>query len=138
MNCGIVSGGIEHKESLDRKNKSLKKTIKCTLTYPLPSCVAVDAKRQSAQTADYQHLEELDLLWTEAILANKAQKDHQDRALKDRDFLLDSTIGMGVYNNEAANTFVEKLMRYPAVSLSLLHNHIIALENKVTCHYPSL
>ena len=43
--------------------------------YPLPSCVAVDVTCQSAQNADYQHLQEPDLLWTRAILADKAQKD---------------------------------------------------------------
>ena len=46
--------------------------------YPSPSHVVVDAKRQSARTADYQHLEEPDLLWTGAILADRAQKDCQD------------------------------------------------------------
>ena len=39
--------------------------------YLLPSCVAVDAMCQSAQNADYQHLQELDLLWTGAILADR-------------------------------------------------------------------
>ena len=66
-----------------------------------------------------------------AILANKAQKDCQDRALKDRDLLLDLTIVMGLYNNKVANTFVEKSMRYSAVSLSMLYDHVITLENKV-------
>ena len=59
------------------------------------------------------------------------QKDHQNCPLRDRDFLLDSTIDMGLYDNEAANTFLEKLMRYSTVSSSLLYDHIVALENKV-------
>ena len=86
---------------------------------------------QSAHNADFQHLQEPDLLWTGAILADWAQKDHQNQALKDRDFLLDSTIEVGLYDNEAANTFLEKSMQYTAVSSSLVYDHIIALENKV-------
>ena len=43
--------------------------------YPSLSCVAVDTTHQSAQNADYQHLQEPDLLWTGAILADRAQKD---------------------------------------------------------------
>ena len=101
--------------------------------YPLLSHVAVDATRQSAQNTNYQHLQELDLLWTGAILSDCAQKDHQSCPLRDRDFLLDSTIEVGLYDNEAANTFLEKLMRYTAVSSSLLYNHIVTLENKVIC-----
>ena len=50
---------------------------------------------------------------------------------RDRDFLLDSTIAMGLYDNEVANTFLEKLMRYTAVSSSLLYDHVVALEMKV-------
>ena len=96
--------------------------------YPLPSRVAIDATRQSARNADYQHLQEPDLLWTGAILSDRAQKDCQSRPLRDRDFLLDSTIEVGLYDNEAANTF---LMRYTAISSSLLYDHIITLENKV-------
>ena len=99
--------------------------------YPSPSCVAVDATHSSARNADYQHLQELDLLWTGAILSNRAQKDHQSRPLRDRDFLLDLTIEVGLYDNEAANTFLEKLMRYTAMSSSLLYDHIVTLENKV-------
>ena len=99
--------------------------------YPSPSCVAVDVTRQLAQNTDYQHLQEPDLLWTGAILSNRAQKDHQNRPLRDRDFLLDSMIEVGLYDNEAANTFLEKLMRYTAVNSSLLYDHIVALENKV-------
>ena len=99
--------------------------------YPSPSRVAVDVTCQSARNADYQHLQEPDLLWTGAILSNQAQKDHQSRPLRDRDFLLDSTIEAGLYDNEAANTFLEKSMWYTAVSLLLLYNHIVALENKV-------
>ena len=99
--------------------------------YLLPSHVAIDATHQSAQNTDYQHLQELDLLWTRAILSDRAQKDHQNRPLRDRDFLLDSTIEVGLYDNEAANTFLEKLMRYTAVNSLLLYDHIVALENKV-------
>ena len=99
--------------------------------YPSLSRVAVDAMRQSARNADYQHLQELDLLWTGAILSDWAQKDCQSHPLRDRDFLLGSTIKVGHYDNEAANTFLEKSMRYTAVSSSLLYDHIIALENKV-------
>ena len=95
--------------------------------YPSPSRVTVDATRQLAQNADYQNLQELDLLWTGAILSDRAQKDHQSRLLRDRDFLLDSTIKVGLYDNEAANTFLEKLMRYTTMSLSLLYDHIVAL-----------
>ena len=105
--------------------------------YPSPSRVAVDATCQSARNTDYQHLQELDLLWTRAILSNCAQKDRQSRPLRDRDFLLDSTIEVGLYDNEATNTFLEKSMRYTAVSSSLLYNHIIALENKVICRLAS-
>ena len=65
------------------------------------------------------------------VLSTTAQKDRQERALRDRDFLLDSTIAMGLYDNEVANTFLEKSMRYTAVSLSLLYDHVIALETKV-------
>ena len=68
--------------------------------------------RQLARNANFQHLQELDLLWTGAILADRAQKDRQSCPLRDRDFLLDSTIDMGLYDNEAANTFLEKSMRY--------------------------
>ena len=99
--------------------------------YPSPSHVTVDATRQSARNADYQHLQELDLLWTGAILSDWAQKDRQSRLLRDRDFLLDSTIKVGLYDNEAANTFLEKSMQYTAVNSSLLYDHIVALENKV-------
>ena len=99
--------------------------------YPSPSRVTIDATRQSAQNADYQHLQELDLLWTGAILSDRAQKDHQSRLLRDRDFLLDSTIDMGLYDHKATNTFLEKSMWYTAMSSSLLYNHIVALENKV-------
>ena len=106
--------------------------------YPSPSCVVVDATRQSARNANYQHLQELDLLWTGAILADQAQKDRQSRPLRDRDFLLDSSIKMGLYDNEAANTFLEKLMHYTAVSLLLLYDHIVALENKVIRRLASL
>ena len=99
--------------------------------YPSPSRVAVEATREAAWNADYQHLQEPDLLWTGAILADRAQKDRQERALRDRDFLLDSTIAMGLYDNEVANTFLEKSMRYTAVSSSLLYDHVVALETKV-------
>ena len=99
--------------------------------YPSPSCVTVDVMCQSAWNADYQHLQELDLLWTGAILADQAQKDRQGHPLRDRDFLLDSTIEVGLYDNKAANTFLERSMRYTAVSLLLLYNHVVALENKV-------
>ena len=105
--------------------------------YPSPSRVAVDATRQSARNANYQHLQELDLLWTGAILSDRAQKDRQNRPLRDRDFLLDFTIEVGLYDNEAANTFLEKLMRYTAVSSSLLYDHVVALENKVICRLAS-
>ena len=98
----------------------------------------MDAMRQSARNADYQHLQELDLLWTRAILADRAQKDCQSRPLRDRDFLLDSTIKVGLYNNEATNTFLEKSMHYTAVSLSLLYDHVVALENKVIRQLASL
>ena len=99
--------------------------------YLSPSHVAVDATCQSAQNADYQHLQEPDLLWMGAILADRVQKDRQSRPLRDRDFLLDSTIRVGLYDNEAANTFLEKLMHYSAVSLLLLYDHVVTLENKV-------
>ena len=99
--------------------------------YPSPSRVTVDVIRQLAWNADYQHLQEPDLLWTGAILSDRAQKDRQSCLLRDRDFLLDSTIEVGLYDNEATNTLLEKLMRYTAVNLSLLYNHIVALENKV-------
>ena len=106
--------------------------------YPLPSRVAVDATRQSAHNADYQHLQELDLLWTGAILADRAQKDRQSHPLRDRDFLLNSTIKVGLYNNKATNMFLEKSMCYTAVSSSLLYNHVVTLENKVICQLASL
>ena len=99
--------------------------------YPSPSCVIVDATRQSAWNADYQHLQEPDLLWTGAILSDWAQKDCQNHPLRDRDFLLDSTIEVGLYDNKAANTFLEKLMRYTTVNSLLLYDHIVTLENKV-------
>ena len=99
--------------------------------YPLPSRVAVDATHQLARNADYQHLQEPDLLWTRAILSDRAQKDRQSCPLRDRDFLLDSTIKMGLYDNEATNTFLEKSMWYTTVNSSLLYDHIVALENKV-------
>ena len=92
----------------------------------------VEAKRAGARNADYQHLKEPDLLWTGAILSDRAQKDRQDRELRDRDFLLDSMIDVGLYDNEATNTFVEKSMRYTAISSSLLYDHVVSLENKVT------
>ena len=64
-------------------------------------------------------------------MSDRAQKDRQERALRDRDFLLDSTIAMGLYDNEVANSFLDKSMRYTAVSSSLLYDHVIALETKV-------
>ena len=91
----------------------------------------MEATRQAARNVDYQHLQEPDLLWTGAILADCTQKDHQEQALRDRDFLLDSTIVMGLYDNEVANSFLEKSMRYTAVSSLLLYNHVVALEMKV-------
>ena len=91
----------------------------------------MEATRQAARNADYQHLQEPDLLWTGAILSDRAQKDRQERALRDRDFLLDSMIAMGLYDNEVANTFLEKSMQYTAVSSSLLYDHVVALETKV-------
>ena len=106
--------------------------------YPSPSRVAVDATRQLARNADYQHLQEPDLLWTGAILSDWAQKDCQSHPLRDRDFLLDSTIKVGLYDNEAANTFLEKSMRYTTVSSSLLYDHIVTLENKVICQLASV
>ena len=106
--------------------------------YLSPSRVTVDATHQSAQNADYQHLQEPDLLWTRAILSDQAQKDRQSRPLRDRDFLLDSTIEVGLYDNEATNTFLEKSMRYTAVNSSLLYDHIVALENKVIHQLASL
>ena len=106
--------------------------------YPLLSHVIVDAKHQSACMADFQYLKEPDLFWTGAILANRAQKDWQDCVLKERDFLLNLTIGIGLYDNEVANLFVEKLMQYTAVSSSLLCDHIVSLENKVTYQLVSL
>ena len=106
--------------------------------YPSPSRVTVDATRQSARNANYQHLQELDLLWTGAILSDRAQKDCQSRPLMDRDFLLDSTIEVGLYDKEAANTFLEKSMRYTAINSLLLYNHIVALENKVICRLASV
>ena len=99
--------------------------------YLLLSHIAVDAMHQLTRNADFQHLQEPDLLWTRAILADQVQKDHQNRALKDRDFLLDSTIAMGLYDNEVANTFLEKLMQYTTVSSSLVYDHIVTSENKV-------
>ena len=106
--------------------------------YLSPSRVAVDPTCQSARNADYQHLQEPDLLWTGAILSDRAQKDCQNRPLRDQDFLLDSTIEVGLYNNEAANTFLEKLMRYTTISLSLLYDHVVTLENKVICRLASV
>ena len=70
-------------------------------------------------------------VWTGAILADRAQKDRQEQVLRDRDFLLDSTIAMGLYDNEVANSFLEKLMQYTAVSSSMLYDHVVALETKV-------
>ena len=99
--------------------------------YPSPSRVAVDVMRRSAQNANYQHLQEPDLFWTRAILSNWAQKDCQSHPLRDRDFLLDSTIEVGLYDNEATNTFLEKSMQYTAMSSLLLYDHVVALENKV-------
>ena len=104
--------------------------------YPLLSCVVIDAKHQLARTTDFQHLEEPDLLWTGVILADKAQKDCQERELKDRDFLLDLTILMGLYDNKVTNSFIEKSMRYTAMPYSLLYDHVVSLENKVTHCYP--
>ena len=106
--------------------------------YPSPSRVAIDAMRQSAWNANYQHLQEPDLLWTRAILFNRAQKNHQSHLLRDRDFLLDSTIEVGLYDNEAANTFLEKSMQYTTVNSLLLYDHIVALENKVICQLASV
>ena len=68
--------------------------------YPSLSQVVVDAKHHAAHNFDYRHLKEPDLLWTGAILANYAQKDHQEHELKDRDFLLNSSIGLGLYDNK--------------------------------------
>ena len=51
---------------------------------------------------------------------------------------MDSTIEMGLYDHEATNTFLEKSMRYTAVSSLLLYNHVIALENKVIHQLASL
>ena len=105
--------------------------------YPSPSQVVTDIQHPSAHNADFQHLEEPDLLWTGAILADKVQKDQQECKLRDWDFLLDSMIGVGLHDNEATNTFVEKLMCYTTISSSLLYDHVMSLENKVTRCYPS-
>ena len=105
--------------------------------YPLPFCVVTNAQCSIACNANFQHLEEPDLLWTGAILADKMQKDCQECKLRDRDFLLDSMIGVGLYDNKATNTFVEKSMQYTTVNSSLLYDHIVSLENKVMHHYPS-
>ena len=101
--------------------------------YPSLSRVTVDATCQSARNANYQYLQELDLLWTRAILSDQAQKDRQSCPLRDSDFLLDSIIDMGLYDHEATNTFLEKSMRYTTVSSSLLYDHVVTLENKVIC-----
>ena len=92
----------------------------------------MDATRSGACNADYQHLKEPDLLWTGAILSDRAQKDRADRELRDHDFLLDSMIDVGLYDNKVANTFLKKSMRYTAVSSSLLYDHVVSLENKVS------
>ena len=105
--------------------------------YPLPSRVTVDATRQSARNPNYQYLQEPDLLWTGAILSDRVQKDHQSCPLRDRDFLLDSTIEVGLYDNEATNA-LEKLMHYTTMSSLLLYNHVVALENKVICQLASV
>ena len=92
----------------------------------------MDATRSGARNANYQHLKEPDLLWTGVILSDRAQKDRANRELRDHDFLLDSMIDAGLYDNEAANSFVEKSMRYTAISSSLLYDHVVSLKNKVT------
>ena len=84
----------------------------------------MEATRQAAQNADYQHLQEPDLLWTGAILSDRTQKDRQERALRDRDFLLDSTIAMGLYDNEVANTFLEKSMQLKILELQIVFSTI--------------
>ena len=93
--------------------------------YPSPSRVAVDVMHQSARNADYQHLQEPDLLWTGAILSDRAQKDCQIRPLRDRDFLLDSTIKVGLYDNKATNTFLENTGGKGSLSWEIHADYIV-------------
>ena len=46
MNREIINGEIEHKEGLNGKNKSLKKTIKCALTGGSSQCLCMGSGRR--------------------------------------------------------------------------------------------
>ena len=91
-----------------------------------------EAQRDTARRGDYQHLEAPDLLWTGAILADRAQKDRRERPLNKRDFLLDDLIGSGLYDQEAANSFLERLQCYTATCVSVLYDHVVDMKRDVS------
>ena len=90
-----------------------------------------EAQRDTARCGDYQHLEAPDLLWTGAILADHAQKDRRERPLNRRDFLLDDLISSGLYDQEAANSFLEQSQRYMATCVSALYDHVVDMKREV-------
>ena len=100
--------------------------------YPLPAQIVAEAQCDTARCGDYQHLEAPDLLWTGAILADRAQKDRRERPLNKRDFLLDDLIGSGLYDQEAANSFLERSQRYTATCVSALYDHVVDMKRDVS------
>ena len=56
VNCEVVSEGIEHKEGLSEENKNFEKTINCTLTLILFTCLflpVLQTKNQRDTKEDY-------------------------------------------------------------------------------------
>ena len=90
-----------------------------------------EAQRDTAHRGNYQYLEAPDLLWTGAILADRAQKDRRERPLNRRDFLLDDLIGSSLYDQEAANNFLERSQRYTATCVLALYDHVIDMKCEV-------
>ena len=99
--------------------------------YPSPAQVVVDAKCDKACISDFQHLKVPDLLWMGAILADHAQKDCWDHPLDKRDFLLDNLIRSGLYNSDAANSFLERSQHYTATCVLVLYDHVVDMKHKV-------
>ena len=96
----------------------------------------VEAQRDTARRSDYQHLKGPDVLWTGAILADRAQKDCQERPLNRRDFLLDDLIGSGLYDSNIANSFLERSQCYTATCVSALYDHVVDMKHEVTRLFP--
>ena len=92
--------------------------------YPSPAQIVVNAKCDTAHRGDFQHLKAPDLLWTGAILVDRSQKEHKDCPINKRDLLLEDLISSGLYNSDAANSFLERSQHYTATCVSTLYDHV--------------